>query len=203
MGPTFPFWPTLFRERLSRPSSPIRNFGKVLWNNSAWNRDTSPQCGAGFSHWYHMALQLWIPLLICVGFCNCVQWTWNHVKNKRPIYRFFSLTCEKQDSHIWLSFSRGFCYKVNISFKWRKNLSPYGWEGGPFPQVMVELSTRSHFQWSHEWAGDELNGGGILGRDWEAQTASLPMRAGEECVHWAVGRWTWILSEVEEGRSSD
>lgn len=46
-------------------------------------------CRAVFSHWYHMALQLWTPGQICVHLCKCVQWTWNRVMNKRPIYRFF------------------------------------------------------------------------------------------------------------------
>lgn len=64
-------------------------------------------CRAVFSHWYHMALQLWTPGQICVHLCNCVQWTWNRVMNKGPIYRVFSLTCEKQHSLIQLNLFPG------------------------------------------------------------------------------------------------
>lgn len=118
-GRTFPFWLTLFRNHFSRTNDPVRNFGKVLWNSSNWNRDPLLWRGAGFSHWYHMALQLWTPGLICVGLCNCVQWTWNRAKNKKANLQGFS-SLVKSGIATSESFSRGLCYKV---IKWRKNLS--------------------------------------------------------------------------------
>lgn len=151
-----------------------------------------------FSHWYHMLLQFWTFQPICGSLRNCVQWTWNCVKNKRPIYWvgfffFFSPTCEKQFSCIWLTSPR----TTPPNRPAGAYVTRWSSEGKTWAHLagMVELSTRSYSLWSHEREGDDLNGKGvILGRGWKAQKIVLPVRVGEECAHWSPG---WMDFNLE------
>lgn len=112
--------------------------------------------------------------------CNEPEIMW---RTKGQFIGFFSLTCEKLHSHIWLSFSRGLSYKV---IKWRKNTqvhlvgkggSDLPGDGGIKHKVMFLVVTRAGRWWV------KLRGvGGVvtLGRDWKAQTIGLPLQTGEE-----------------------
>lgn len=128
-------------------------------------------CGARFSHWYHIALQLWTPGPICVGLCNCVQWTWNYVKNKRPIYRISPSICEKQYSHICFLLSGAYVARWSNEEKpqsiWLGRGSvPLG-DGGIKHKVPFSVITVVG-RWWVKWGG-----GIILGRDWKAQRMVL------------------------------